>query len=183
LASAAAIAAATAPTPANPAPTAKNHAASGKVGATYRPADEEVSVSKRNPMSIDPAIVERGTKGHARAQNLIADAAIKSGHIPRSPAPGEPNYDVCWDTDSALWVVEVKSITDDNEERQLRLALGQVLRYRALLRTPSRTVRAVVMAERKPKDTDWLPLFKELDVTVLWPQLIEDADGKLPMSL
>ncbi len=183
LASAVGIAAATAPTPTNPVPTAKSHAASGAVGASYRAADEAVSVSKRDPMSIDPAIVERGTQGHARAQNLIANAAIKTGHTPRSPTPGEPNYDVCWDTDSALWVVEVKSITDDNEERQLRMGLGQVLRYRALLRSPSRAVRAVVMAERKPKDTEWLSLFKELDVTVLWPKLIEDADGKLPTAL
>ena len=180
LEAAAQVATKTAATPSNPAPMAKAHTTSGKVGTTYRRANESVSVSKRDPMSIDPAIVERGTQGHARAQNMIADAAEHSGFEPRSPSPGEPNFDLCWDTPSALWVVEVKSITDENEERQLRLGLGQVLRYRALLGTASKPVRAAVMAERKPKDEGWHTLFKDLGVTLLWPNLIEKAGNKLP---
>src|SRR5436309_10640336 len=82
LAVAARLATETAPTPANPAPTAKQHAVRSVVGVAYRPADEAASVSTRNPMSIDPAIVERGTRGHAHAQNVIAEAAALSGFSP-----------------------------------------------------------------------------------------------------
>lgn len=183
LVAAAQLANTTAPTPTNPAPTAKAHATSGTVGTTYRRANETVSISKRDPMSIDPAIVERGVQGHARAQNLISDAAALSGYVPRSPQPGEPNFDVCWDSPSALCVVEVKSITDENEERQLRLGLGQVLRYRALLQTPVRPVRAIVMAERRPKDAGWHSLCQELGVALVWPKLIEEAANRLPPNL
>lgn len=134
-----------------------------------------MSVSRRDPMTIDPALVERGTKGHATAQNLIADAARRAGHHPRSPAPGEPNYDVAWQVGSDYVVVEVKSITDENEERQLRLGLGQVLRYRSLLgRGGQIVVRGVLMAERAPSDPSWRELCSDLGIELFWPERLTE---------
>ena len=54
------------------------------------------------------------------------------------------------------WVAEVKSITPQNEERQLRTALGQVLRYAQLLEDEGRMVKTVIATEAKPNDTTWI---------------------------
>ena len=50
-------------------------------------------------------------------------------------------------------MAEIKSITADNEEEQLRLGLGQVLRYRQrLLALGHECVVAVLVPERQPHD-------------------------------
>jgi hypothetical protein len=48
--------------------------------------------------------------------------------VPRSPAATDPNFDIAWEHNGAFYVAEVKSTTPENEEKQLRLVLGQVLR-------------------------------------------------------
>jgi hypothetical protein len=63
----------------------------------------------------------------------------------------------------------VKSITDANEEKQLRLGLGQVLRYRSLLAQRHATTRAVLIAEREPRDASWHDLCQELGVLLVTP--------------
>jgi hypothetical protein len=181
LAVAAATAVATAPTPADPAPTALDRISLHELGSEYRPANELASISARDPQSVDPALVERGTQGHARAQNQLAAALRRAGFQPRSPAPGEPNYDLAWETESDVWVAEVKSLTDSNEERQLRLGLGQVLRYRSILEGSGATVHAVLMAERKPSDPRWHALLGSLGITIVWPNLL--GAGDLPAAL
>lgn len=141
------------------------------VGAAYREADEETSVSERDPMFPDPALIERGNRGHARAQNTLARYLAGQALTPLSPQPGEPNYDLAWvSKDSKLFVVEVKSLTDANEERQLRLALGQVLRYAQLLSTEARPALPVIMAERQPTQASWQSLCDRLGVLLLWPE-------------
>ncbi len=56
-----------------------------------------------------------------------------------------------------------------NEERQLRLGLGQVLRYRHLTRSEATTVVAWLVLETKPSSDDWLDLCGDLQVEVWWP--------------
>jgi hypothetical protein len=68
-------------------------------------------------------------------------------------------------------VAEVKSLTPDSEERQLRMALGQVLRYRyALAAATARDVQAVIATEREPTDTGWRALCEEHDVVLVAPE-------------
>jgi hypothetical protein len=83
---------------------------------------------ERQPFTVDPALVERGLKGHADTQNELARILREAGLDPRSRRPQEPNFDLAWDARGTVFVAEVKSITDQNEEEQLRLGLGQVLR-------------------------------------------------------
>ena len=163
-------------TAAPPKPLAE--AAPEGVGVSYREADEETSVSDRDPMFPDPALIERGNRGHARAQNVLAKHLKAHALIPLSPRPGEPNYDLAWQSkDLKLFVVEVKSLTIANEERQLRLALGQVLRYAQLLSADDRPATPVVMAEREPSDPSWALLCQHLGVLLLWPECLTE---KLP---
>ena len=97
---------------------------------------------------------------------------------PRSPRPEEPNFDIGWEHNEIVYVGEVKSLTQTNEERQLRLGLGQLLRYRSLLRDEQgRDVRAVLVAEREPTDPTWGALCRELGVTLVSGPTFENIVG------
>lgn len=82
--------------------------------------------------------------------------------------PHEPNFDLAWQAGDTAFVAEIKSITDDNEEEQLRLGLGQVLPYRhRLQRTGYPKVIAFLVPERPPRDPCWADLCHDLQVVLL----------------
>lgn len=144
------------------------------IGTTYRPANEELAVSSRDPFEVDPSLVERALKGHALAQNLLASHVSEIGATPLSPTAEGPNYDLAWRLGDELWVAEVKSCTPANQENQLRLGLGQVLRYRSILsRKLGVPVRAVLMLESEPLDPEWPLLCGELGVDLRWPDALK----------
>jgi hypothetical protein len=150
------------------------------VGEEYRQADEDAQVPQVDPFTIDPAIRERGLRGHAMTQNALADYVRGRGFEPKSPRPGDPNFDLAWDDDGRLFVAEVKSMTNANEEKQLRLGLGQVLRYKQVLSRYGREVTAVLAVEHRPADHTWEELCADLDVILVWPgnmaQVLDDID-------
>ena len=67
-------------------------------------------------------------KRHRKIQSRFAEELTRMGSTPLSPT-GTPLFDVAWYINDTLYVAEVKSTTAENQETQLRLALGQVLRY------------------------------------------------------
>jgi hypothetical protein len=92
----------------------------------------------------------------------------EAGIEPRSRRPNEPNFDLAWEAHDRTFVAEIKSITDANEEGQLRLGLGQVLRNRQRLAALGHdNVVAVLVPERSPRDPSWRDLCHELDVVLL----------------
>jgi hypothetical protein len=138
------------------------------LGTAYREAKVSPLPDERQPFIVDPALVERGLKGHADTQNELAQALRQAGIQPRSRLPHEPNFDLAWKARGTVFVAEIKSITDDNEEEQLRLGLGQVLRYRQRLRKLGHErVVAVLVPERSPRDLSWSDLCHELGVVLL----------------
>jgi hypothetical protein len=142
----------------------------GIIGTEYRTADEATSVGERDPFSIDPSIVERGLHGHAATQNALADFLKNCQLLPLSPSPHEPNYDIAWKHNDEIWVAEIKSITNANEEKQLRLGLGQVLRYCHLLKERGNT-QGVLVIERAPSDQTWIDLCKAHNILLVWPEI------------
>jgi len=157
---------ATAPTPTTPAPRVEPT----EFGAEYRASDEEVQTRpQRDPHSVDPNLVDRALRSHARIQNALASAMADAGHEPRSPRPGEPSFDLAWDDGDAICVAEIKSMTGTNEEKQLRLALGQVLRYGHLLAATGRPIRKIIACEHEPADGTWRNLCESLGVELIWP--------------
>ena len=104
-----------------------------EVATIYRAADEHASAATRDPFFVDPALVERGCRGHAFTQNALADFLRVRGIEPLSPSSPQINFDVGWRAAGRFFVAEVKSCTNANVEKQLRLGLGQVLRYRSVL--------------------------------------------------
>ncbi len=145
---------------------------SEELGIPYRPADEEVAISERDPFAVDPALVERANRSHASTQNALAEYLRSKGIEPRSSRPEEPNFDLAWLQGDAIFVAEIKSLTVDNEEKQLRLGLGQVLRYQHLLAQNGKQVRAVLVIEREPSDTSWVELCKTLGILLVWPSIM-----------
>jgi hypothetical protein len=123
----------------------------------------------RKPFDVDPDKVDRGNQAHADTQDALAAFLFASGIAPRSPSDGDPEFDLAWEHDDTLFIAEVKSTTDENEERQLRLGLGQVLRYRQALSATGRKVVAVLVPERKPTDASWSNLCGDLGVILAWP--------------
>ena len=137
-------------------------------GATYRPADEQVAVSVADPLPRDPALLERALRGHRATQNALAEALKQAGLEPLSPGSQDPDWDIAWYRNGTLYIAEVKSLTESNEERQLRMGLGQVLRYRQ--RAADASGIAVLVTERPPTDDGWLSLCHQLRVRLVWPE-------------
>jgi hypothetical protein len=132
----------------------------------YLDADESVSLSMPAAASTNPDAVGRGWQAHAKTQNALAKHLRSHGIVPRPPSLVTPQFDLVWKHEGSLYVAEVKSTGAGNEEKQLRLGLGQVLRYQYLL---GQDVRAVLVAEQQPVDESWIPTCKQAGVILVWP--------------
>ena len=85
-----------------------------------------------------------------------------------SPSSPQINFDLCWRAADRFFVAEVKSCTNANVEKQLRLGLGQVLRYRAVLEDVlGGTVIAVLALEAGLADASWRKLCNSLGVRLV----------------
>jgi len=140
------------------------------IGRSYRRADTAATVAERDPFPVDPAVVERSLRSHALLQNELAATVRAAGFEPQSPN-GSAFFDLAWHEGDVLWVAEVKSLTAANEERQLRLGLGQLLRYRQMLAGESHEVRAMLYVERRPRDDAWIEVCESVDVVLRWPMV------------
>lgn len=151
-----------------PAPAATM--ASTTVGEAYRHEPEAFASQQAEPFEIDPDAVDRGNVGHRKTQNALADHLLATGREPLSYQRGvDPPFDLAWRENGTLYVVEVKSLTPANEERQMRLGLGQVLRYAHQLRAHEASVVAVLAVEREPEDSTWADCCDSLGVLLSWP--------------
>jgi hypothetical protein len=144
----------------------------GWIGENYEEADEQAS-RDIDPYVADPSIVDRGVRGHARTQNALASFVRASGLQPFRPKAGEPLYDLAWHGNDRLFVAEIKSLTVENEERQLRSGLGQVLRYQQRLARRGLMVIPVLAVERRPADPTWADLCAQHGVLLVWPSTFE----------
>jgi hypothetical protein len=128
---------------------------------------------ERKKFDTNPDLQARGAAAHAKTQNAIADVLLRHGISPISNRGGGAAFDLAWEWSGVLNVVEVKSVTNANEERQLRLGLGQVLRYRDLARSEGLHAKAWLVAERPPVDDAWLRLCADVEVQLTWPDDFE----------
>ena len=144
-------------------------------GSNYRSPARQEAVERRRVFEVDPDLVDRGTAVHMDVQDELAEAVRSAGAEPRSPAPHDPQFDVAWQIGDSAFVAEVKSLTEENEDRQLRLGLGQVLSYAFLLDWPgANDVQPVLAVERPPTSEYWGGLCKEYGVILTWPDEFKD---------
>ena len=148
-----------------------DQAEAGKVpiGRDYREEDEEAVPRAAAPGQADPDLVGRGNRAHKRTGNTLAAHLKSLGIHPLGPVLSDRPFDLAWWKEGILYVAEVKSLTRENEERQLRLGLGQVLRYCHLLRKRAEHVVPVLVPELKPRDPEWGQLCKALNVRLAFP--------------
>lgn len=148
------------------------------VGDTYRPVDEDVTIDVIAPVVPDSELATRNNRAHRRLQNELAELIDARGLVPLSPRPEDPSFDLGWRTSQGTLVVcEVKSLTDANESRQLRMGVGQLLDYHNALSTREDSVRAVLWLERPPSDPRWIQLCDRVSILLAWPDApqIEDV--------
>ena len=144
-------------------------------GRPYEPADEEPELAQSERTGPDPDVAGRGLAAHNRTQNLLAQAVEAAGHDPRRPAEDEPNLDLAWENEGVINVAEVKSLTPATEEKQLRLAVGQVVRYRQQLARGGQEVRALIAVEYQPEDDSWIELCADEGIELCWPETFAEA--------
>lgn len=96
------------------------------------------------------------------------------GWAPRSPSDSNSLFDVGWIAADAAWIAEVKSLTATNEERQLRLGLGQVLSYAHLVDWGFKNNHPVLAVEREPSPEYWPDLCQSHGVALSWPEVFDE---------
>jgi hypothetical protein len=105
-----------------------------------------VPISPAQPFDVDPDLIDRGLAAHHETVEKLAKWVEAHGLKPLLPTTGAPQFDLAWIDSEVLHVAEVKSLTDSNEESQLRLGLGQVLRYEYLLAKEGYEVEASLVS-------------------------------------
>ena len=84
----------------------------------------------------------------------------------------EPQYDLAWLANDMLYVCEVKSLTQDNEQRQLRMAIGQVIQYRQQFTAKGHEpCFAVICTEKQPSDSSWDQVCEDAGIVLVWPEV------------
>ena len=150
-----------------------------RLGQPYEKQITKPSTKDRNPFEVDPDAVDRATSSHVNLQNIIAEWLVSNGISPCQPKSTEPPYDIGWEYNETIFLCEVKSLTDQNEEKQLRFGLGQILRYIYKLELTGANVVGLLMVERKPQDREWIGLCKKLNVLIFWPALLSKQSPQL----
>ena len=140
-----------------------------RLGRPFRKADEEAVPLPAVPGFSDPDKTGRGVRGHAQTLNALA-AHLESLRIqPLEADSYDPPFDLAWVIEDVLFVAEVKSLTEENEEHQLRYGLGQLLRYCDLLSRQAERIIPVLVPEREPSDPRWDRLCRSRGFKLTFP--------------
>ncbi len=150
----------------------EGHRVTGSTGVPFVSPVPPHGVVGPAPFDVDPDAIDRGLIAHYNTVETLAAWVGAKGWQPLLPAPGEPRYDLAWLSADVINVAEVKSTTDENREMQLRLGLGQVLRYRQSLSNRGRKVKAWLVAESVVADPSWSTTCSDVGVRLTWPEAL-----------
>ena len=153
----------------------------------YSTAKTDTKSAYTDPFTRDPDAIDRANNAHSKVQNDLREFVKERGHKTFSPQSRDLNFDLAWDARGILYVAEVKSIRDGNEESQLRHGLGQVLHYKQrFIDSGNETVEAVLAVEREPSDSVWGRVCEMAGVILVWPEtfdsLFEAESGTGPVA-
>lgn len=136
---------------------------------------EHTPRESRQPFDVDPDAIDRGLAAHVKIQNDLAEMARLAGFEAFSPGPDGPQFDLAWsELDGWVTVVEVKSLTAENESGQIRLGLGQILDYAFQLNQMGHRVKPVLVVERAPISGHWVDVCATAGVRLLWGDRVQD---------
>jgi hypothetical protein len=118
-------------------------------------------------------VPKRAAQEHAELHNALARHIASTGLVPLARYSEGPHFDLAWKSGDTVCVAEVKSTTPQNEERQLGLAVGQILRYSHLI--SSKTMPLKVIAVSHPtRDLSWIDFCERLGIILVWPERFND---------
>jgi hypothetical protein len=104
--------------------------ARARFGVPYRSPPQRGAERRPVELQIDLADLDRRTNAHTALQEALVAELVNRGLGCRSPAGAEPQYDLAFDHQSRVWVVELKTLGEAHHAQQFRLGLGQLLEYR-----------------------------------------------------
>ena len=140
----------------------------------YSKAKTDTKSAYTNPFTRDPDAIDRANNAHSMVQNNLRDFVKERGHKTFSPQSRNLNFDLAWDVRGVLYVAEIKSIRDGNEESQLRHGLGQVLHYKQkFIDSGNEAVKAVLAVEKEPTDSIWSRVCEMAGVVLVWPEIFD----------
>jgi len=140
------------------------------LGSPYRLSrDREAEIDEEYKHLVDIAALEKATVRHMVLQDRLADELRRHGVEPRSPNSLEPPYDLAFEHDGTIFVVEAKTGRPATSP-QVRIGAGQVLEYRHRIATGRRIdvadVCPVLLLETPPPEP-WDTLSGELGIAVV----------------
>lgn len=140
-----------------------------RVGAPFKVLPPKPSPDRE--VIVDPDAIDRGLEGHYATVLRLAKWVERQGLVPMSAARLDPQYDLAWwdASGSVLNVAEVKSVNAQNVEMQLRLGLGQVLRYRHALRERGENAAGWLVPERVVADPSWKDACAAVEISLFSP--------------
>jgi len=153
-----------------------------EVGQDYRERDAEVQVrfpASRTPS--DPDAYGRGLRSHIRTEQELARIAEERGLRPLTPTIEDPPFDVAWEMpDGSIVLVEVKSTTESNETKQLRLGIGQILDYADSLQRRGHRIHTAICTTTPLRDRRWIDIASRVDVLLIDLDHAHDLPGLTP---
>lgn len=118
-------------------------------------------------LKVDLSGLDRGTAAHeATIEALIKHLASK-GTQALGPIRGAPRFDAGWERGKTAFIAEVKSLSDTNEDQQIRLGIGQILDY-AWQMPPGRKVTPVLVLEKRPPSERWEHVAKRAGILLTY---------------
>ncbi len=157
--------------------------ASNLVGFVDLPTDVVITTAEE-PVVLDADIRGDALNRHNAAINDLAAQVRYQHFVPSALSAGfTEKPDLVWlDDDDVLNVAEVKGLTANNELSQLRIGLGQVLRYRYRAQLEYDSVRAWLVTDTPPIDVLWERVCLSVDVVLWWPGRTWPEGGDLPTA-
>ncbi|NUK70343.1 hypothetical protein HRW23_28020 [Streptomyces lunaelactis] len=137
---------------------------------------QQVGQHASDALAVDLTRLDKATAAHESTIGALIDHLTSQGIEVHSYARNAPRFDAGWSNGTEIFIAEVKSLTGTSEDQQIRLGIGQVLDYAHQLRlVPSgRSVRPVLVLERKPADTRWSSLAEAVGIQLTWaPEFVE----------
>ena len=104
----------------------------------------------------------------------MANFLLENGITPESPSNSKINFDIGWQVNETYFIAEIKSITTKNEEKQLRLGLGQVLRYMSLVDKQNISKVVPVLIAEKVFDVSWYKTCESQNVKLVASDNFQD---------
>lgn len=115
-------------------------------------------------INLDTFDKDAGTLEHFKAQDELADWLKRQGIKPKSPGKSDPKFDLGFEFKNSRYLVEVKSITLNNEVDQVRYAIGQIYDY-----CHQMNAKPAILVTAKISDKTIISLLSELRIELLEP--------------